>query len=174
MANYNVNSGQNIFDVVINTISDLNSTYSLITENNIPNIETNPLGYEINYVIPTPVPPTISSNNTSLVATKKNFYSIPNQSTLDIAIQTYGDLNKTYKLLTESNFSNILLYPLPSTLFTFNPALVNDAVFASYLSKNGIIVNTVNGKSPANTYYLLQEDGFDFLLEDNTGKIELE
>lgn len=174
MANYTANNEQTIFDVVINTISDLNSTYKLIISNDIPNIETKPIGYPINYTPPTPTPPTISSSNNNQFITKKYFYSVPNQSVYDVVLQTYGDLNKTYQIIKDSNFSNILSYPLPSTLFTFNPTLVSDAIFASYLSKNVILINTVDGKSPVNTSYLLEEDGFDFLLEDDSGKIELE
>ncbi len=171
MANYNVNSGQTIFDVLVNTILDLNSAYLLIKENNIPNILTDPLGYEIKYSEPIVVPAIINSQKVTTVQTEKYFYSIPNQSVFDIVIQTYNDLNKTYKLIQDSNFNNTLTYPVTQTLFKFNPTLATDAIFNSYLSKNGIIINTVK---TINNKYLLQEDGFVFDLEDGSGKIELE
>lgn len=171
MANYNVNNGQTLFDVVLNTTTDINSIYSLLVNNNIPNIIENPIGYSIEYIPQTPTPPTISSSKLSQVVTAKNFYSIPNQSIFDIVLQTYVDINKTYKIIKDSNFSNVLNYPVINKIFIFNPTLVNDAVTTSYLSKRGIVINTV---MPITVNYLLQEDGFAFDLEDGSGKIELE
>jgi hypothetical protein len=174
MANYSVNSGQNIFDVVINTIQDFNSVYSLLQNNNIPKLLSSINGLNINYVQPPVTPPIVKSQAYTPVNTISYFTSIPNQSVYDVCLQTYGDLNNTYKLIQDSGFKNISNYPLPNTSFTFDKSLQKDAIFASYLSKKGIIINTVQTQKTSSTNYLLQEDGFDFDLENGTGKIELE
>jgi len=174
MANYSVNSGQNVFDVVNNTTQDYNSIYSLLQSNNITKLLAPINGVNINYIQPPVTPPIVISNSYKPVSNSKVFTSIPNQSVYDICLQTYGDLNKVYKLIQDSGFQNICYYPLPNTYFTYNPSLQKDAIFASYLSKKGIIINTVQTQKSSSANYLLQEDGFDFDLESGTGKIELE
>ena len=173
MANYLVNSGQNIFDVVNNTIRDFNAVYPLLQNNNIPQLLAPINGVNINYIQPPVTPPIVISNTYKPITNITTFTSIPNQNIYDVCLQTYGDLNKTYKLIQDSNFANISNYPLPNTNFTYDKTLQKDAIFASYLSKKGIVINTVTSNKTS-TNYLLQEDGFDFVLESGTGKIELE
>ncbi len=80
-----------------------------------------------------------------------NYLSRNNQTIYDIALQTYGDLNMIYKLITDSNFNNVLTYPLPNTTFNFDKALIIDNVVANYLSQNGLVIVTAdrNIKDPA-------------------------
>lgn len=173
MANYLINSSQNIFDVVNNTIRDFNAVYPLLQNNNISQLLAPINGLNINYIQPPFTPPTVSSSTYKPVTNTTVFTSIPNQSVYDVVLQTYGDLNKAYKLMQDSGFANINYYPLPNTNFTYDKTLQKDAIFAAYLSKKGIVINTVTS-TKTSINYLLQENGFDFLLEDNSGKIELE
>lgn len=135
--------GQTVFDLAINTIADLNSVYALIEANPlIPNIGTLPTGIEVIYTPPNPTPPIIASPNTPVNPLSVAYSSISNQSTLDITLQTYGDLNLTYKLIKDSGFSSINSLPIQRTVFYYNPNLVNDTVFASYLLRNLLQINT--------------------------------
>ncbi len=77
-----------------------------------------------------------------------NYSSQPNQTVYDICLQTYGDLNMLYKLIQDSNFSNILTQPLPGTMFTFNPKLVADNTFGNYLASNKLTITTGQPNPP--------------------------
>ncbi len=151
MLNYQTQNGQNIFDLVLNTNGNLNNTYALIQANTeIANIESVPIGIIVTYA-PAPVtPPIIASPGIPPIVSSAQFSSVANQNIYDIALQVYGDLNMTYKLIQDSNFSNLLTYPQPTTIFIFNPQLTTDAIFASYLSKNGIVINTAQTMAEQN------------------------
>lgn len=166
--NYTIKNGQNIFDVAINTIGNINNVYVLIQENNIPSVEFCPVGLSVSYTPPPITPPIISSPPFVVQVTSQDFSSISNQSIFDIVAQTYGNINLTYKLIQESNFSNILSYPIVGTLFIFNPTQINDAIFTSYLAKNNIIINTVgrNTLINNNSDTLQTDDGIDITTDD--------
>ncbi len=99
----------------------------------------------------------------------QEFSSIANQSVYDIVLQTYGDLNFTYKLIQDSNFSNLLIYPVIETLFKFNPTQVIDNIFSNYLVNNGLIINTASNKSSSYIVFSEEDEKTIFTNEDGTG-----
>jgi hypothetical protein len=140
--NYQINNGQSIFDVVINTVLDLNNTYQLLQGNPaIVNIAAKPTGVVVDYSPPPITPPTVSVTP-AIVVSAANFISRNNQTVYDIALQTYGGLDLTYKLIQDSGFKNINTYPLAKTPFAYNPTMITDVVFNNYLTTKGIIFNT--------------------------------
>ena len=168
--NYLTQNGQNIFDLVLSTNGNLNNTYALIQANpKLKNIGSVPLGVTITYTPAPVIPPIIASPGIPPISSKATFSSIENQTVYDVTLQVYGDLNMTYKLIQDSNFSNLLTYPIPTTLFTINPQLTSDAIFADYLAKNNLVINTGQnvttggGRTP-----LEAADGTDLRAADGT------
>lgn len=147
---YKIRTDQSIFDVVNLTIGDLNYTYSLLLANPaIENIDTIPVGAVVVYE-PKPVTPaTVKSLQYTPTVLVEEFRSRNNQSTFDVALQTYGTLDRVYQLLVDSKKINLLSPPIPGFIFKFNPTLVKDNRFANYLKRDSIILNTlasVNGE----------------------------
>lgn len=169
--NYLTLYGQTIFDLTINTINDFDNVYGLILSNPVlKNIESLPVGVEIIYTPPPVTPPVINSQVPQDTITSKDYFSSNNQTVYDIVLQTYSDLDFTYKLIEDSNFSNIQTYPVPTSLFKFNPQLIANNSLINYLNKNGLIINTRTDFISNDTNFLLQDDGF-FLLQDDGSKI---
>lgn len=96
------------------------------------------------------------------------FKSQTNQTVIDVCLQTYGDLNKIYTLISDSSFASIMVYPKPQTVFTFNDQLVADSLFASYLKTNKITINTGVG-TPISEVDVLGTDDDGFILGDDSG-----
>lgn len=141
--NYLTRNGQTIYDLVLNTNGDLNKTYAVIQDNpTIKNIGSVPVGLVVSYEASQVTPPSVSSITFSDPSTTEKYFSRNNQTIYDIVLMTYGDLNLTYKLIQDSNFSNLQTAPKPTNLFIFNPLQISDTVFSKYLSDNGIVINT--------------------------------
>ncbi len=161
---YLTRNGQNIFDLIINTNGDFNKTYDLIIANpTIKSIEEVPIGIEVVYTPPPVTPPGVKSVKFTPPVTEQNFYSRSNQTIYDVVLQTYGDLNLTYKLIEDSKFNNLNTYPIPTTLFKFNPQLIADSIFANYLAKNSMVLNSRTSISSGQTQEgsLQTDDGID-------------
>jgi hypothetical protein len=93
------------------------------------------------------------------------------QSLSDLALMAYGDSSLEFDLVKENpslnrnaaSFAGVkIFYTPPDNNVNYTKLGLTKIVFATSSVKIG------QGD------YLLQEDGDDFLLEDNTGKIELE
>jgi len=169
MDNYVGNSGQNLFDVALNTIGDLNKLYSIIPSGG--NITTDPTGVNFSYVPSPSTPPVITSTLNPSPITSQVFLSVPNQSVFDICLQTYGDLNLTYKLIFDSGFTGVSAYPAPNYNFVYNPQLVFDASFAYYLSKNKIVINSAQPILYLTSGGLETDDGIQILTDDGVNII---
>ncbi len=166
---YKTQNNQSIFDLIINTIVNLDDTYALILANPIiKSIASVPIGVDISYIAPSFTPPSVKSTDPEIIVTSKNFYSRNNQTVYDIVLQTYGNLDLTYKLIIDSNFDNIQTYPIPTNLFIFNPQLIIDNSFSNYLKGNGIIINT-RGKNTSELIVYGDEDSINvYISEDGT------
>lgn len=174
---YKIKSNQSVSDLVMATYGDLSYAYKLISDNpQISNINADLSSLVSREIIFTPVnktsPLAIQPKTTIVDSNLLTYSSRDGQNINDICLQVYGTLNLVYKLMQDNNWKDINTYPPAGTRFNYLATLIYNPQFKSYLSKNKIHINT--GTIPDDSKYLLQEDGFDFLLEDDTGKIKLE
>src|ERR1700739_2013005 len=102
---------------------------------------------------------------------KKWFIAQSGQSLSDLALMAYGDPLREFDLIKENpqlsrtatTYAGIqIFYTPPANSPVYNQLGTTKIVFAT----SSIKVGECN--------YLLQENSFDFLLEDNSGKIKLE
>lgn len=98
------------------------------------------------------------------------YQSRNNQTVFDVVLQTYGDINLMYKLIQDSDFDNVLSYPLPLTSFNFDPKLISDNVVANFLNQNGLVIVTgdSNRSQQVPPNYLETDDGIGLQTDDGT------
>ena len=101
----------------------------------------------------------------------KSFIAQTGQSLSDLALMAYGDSSLEFDLIKENptlnrnaaSYAGVkIFYTPPANNVNYTRLGLSKLVFAS----SSIKLSTGD--------YLLQEDSADFLLEDNTGKIEVE
>jgi hypothetical protein len=100
----------------------------------------------------------------------KSFIAQTGQSVFDLASLAYGDNTAIIQLKTENPFLDINSNNYGGLKINYTPTL-NSNYAKQQLIK--LIPASACFKDNKNNY-LQQEDGFDFELEDNSGKIELE
>ena len=72
----------------------------------------------------------------------QTFSSRNNQNLFDVCTQTYGDLNKMYKLIQDSGFESLMKVPVVGTEFIFDNSLISNYPFYNQLNGSGQIINT--------------------------------
>ena len=164
---YNTRYNQSIFDVANSSVGDLESVYKLIVENPGLSVATVPPGLTVFYTPKKIIPPPVSSTAAIVPDPTQKFFSRTNQTIYDVCMQTYGSLDMLYKLIIDSNFSNLRTLPAPGQGFIFNANLIHDEIFYNYLVKQALVINTF---TQAPSSFLLQDDGF-YLLQDDGFKI---
>src|ERR1035437_7551417 len=99
----------------------------------------------------------------------KSFVAQSGQSIFDLAYMAYGDSSAIFQLLVE-NPTLSMNTPFAGKSINYTPTI--NANFAKQQLRTMVIATS--WQDNVNHDYLLKEDGSDFILEDGSGKIELE
>lgn len=109
------------------------------------------------------------------IMANQTFYSKNNQNIFDICIQTYGDLNKMYKLVQDSNFESISKSVVIGTPFIFNDSLISNYPFYNQINGDKQIINTntendidvvVFGTEDLQTIFISEDGSQEFTYEN--------
>lgn len=158
-------NGQTIFDLALFCYNDASLVYDLIAENpTITDIGMDLTGLTLVYTPKKVVPYEAKQNAKTL----NKVVTITSEQTLfDISLQYYGDISFVYDLIQNNTFLDNIL----SNSFNSNTLILgNEKNYVNnYYYKNNIMIGTkqININS-----FLLQEDGF-YLLQENNSKIIL-
>src|ERR1035437_51675 len=99
----------------------------------------------------------------------KSFVAQSGQSIFDLAYMAYGDSSAIFQLLVEKPTLSMNTPFAGKRINYSSPINVNHA--KQQLTS---LVIATSWQDNVNHDYILQEDGSDFILEDGSGKIELE
>lgn len=102
---------------------------------------------------------------------QKTFVAQTGQSLSDLAFMAYGDSTLEFDLLKENPTLNRNAISYEGIKIFYTPP-ANNANYTRLVLSNRVIATSSVKIGEGN--YLLQENGADFLLEDNTGKIQVE
>ena len=163
---------QDIFDVANKNGYTIDNVFKILTEN--------PFITSINYDLNTNPGRVIVYDETFKVKSPQSLYQIvsvsdnpnriliskDNQSLFDVALMTIG-IENVMKLLYNNNISNINNTILEGILFNFSVLDIKDKGF--YIQNFKI---TTGESKDTNIYYLLKEDGF-YILQENDDLIIL-
>lgn len=158
-------NGQTIFDLALFCYNDASLVYDLIAENpTITDIGMDLTGLTLVYTPKKVVPYEAKQNAKTL----NKVVTITSEQTLfDLSLQYYGDVSFVYDLIQNNTFLDNIL----SNSFNSNTLILgNEKNYVNnYYYKNNIMIGTkqININS-----FLLQEDGF-YLLQENNSKIIL-
>lgn len=173
-----IKSNQSIYDVALNSLGGFDNLFYLINNNPVlPNINADLDDYvsdslsfdDVYYQIPSPrlyLKNNVISNISSVIGQEQ-------QSIYDLCLMRYGSFDNLYRTVTDSKIVSLNNPSVNSVSCNFDSTIVvNNGIVSAIKKRNYQFATLVENES--NTDYLLQEDGDDFLLEDNTGKIKLE
>ncbi len=172
-----IKSNQTIYDISLNSLGGFDNLFYLIENNPIlPSIDAdlNSLAGgiliydDIYYQIPAPrlnIKNNVVNNIITVVGNEQ-------QSIYDLCLMKYGSFDNLYKSVTDSKLLSTNNPSVSFVVCNFDSSIVaNNGLVSAIKKKNYRFATLVeNGR----TDYLEQENDFDFLLEDNTGKILLE
>ena len=89
----------------------------------------------------------------------------------DVCLQTYGDLNKMYKLIQDSNFDSVSKNPIIGTTFNYDNSLIFDYAFFNQINGSNKILNTASnslvvfGEEDLQTIFISEDETTEFTFE---------
>lgn len=167
---YAIKDGQNIFDVILNTVADIEKMYAFLQAN--PQIEN--INYDlidnpnviVDYTPPLATrPPDLSVKvvNDSETAT---ITGRDGQSLYDICLMTTNSIETIYADLIQRNeISNINELELIDKSFNFSKNDILDIGLYEYFNKKA---TSMSSKIRLRPSVLLQENGYYILMENNS------
>lgn len=171
LKDYNIRDNENSIDILTKETGNLDNLFSFLSENNIAGVNavltpTTTVQIDTDWIL---------FDNTILIKTaKKEVDSIKiktydGQSVYDVCLQSYGSLDELMQFLKENNKAGVDDADLQLknvTLFTNRTSTKYENKLFSTLSKKEE-VSVGNFILLENGFYLLQENGSKFLLENN-------
>ena len=169
MSKYVIKYGESIIDVSLKLYSNITYVYNLIKWNPIlENINNEAIvGIEIYYEpIKVNTFKPVVTNSTIL---KKNVTIRQNQSIFDVSLQIFGTTERVLDVVKLGKISNINEQNLSNISFTYEYEATK---IPKYIAQKGYIVSTLKYNTIDAIGYLLQENDF-YLLQENNSKILL-
>jgi len=163
-----VNNGQTLFDLALNAYQDASGILKLIQENEgvLTDMLQDASGLTIQY---TPELKTLKEA-VSVKNPKDKVVTIADrQNIFDLSLQYYGKAEKALELVQANSFADLLEDAKGKTLIYTKS---NDVV-QNYYFKNSINIATGGIFVGSEFSYLLQENGF-YILQENNDKILIE
>jgi len=169
MSKYTIKYGESIIDVSLKLYSNISYVYNLIKWNPIlENINNESItGLEIYYE------PILTNTFKPVVTTetilKKNVTIRQNQSIFDVSLQIFGTTERVLDVLKLGNISIINGQNLLNINFDYE---YEATMIPKYILQKGYTITTLKYVTVDGIDYLLKEDGY-YLLQENNSKIIL-
>lgn len=147
---YQVRDGQSLFDILLNTYNSFELAGKLLLDNNLTfdydfaNASGLQLTWDETLKVSSPL--TIISKPKAEPSPISYITAVEGQSIFDLVLMTYGDLNYTYKFITDNKISSINDTDLRGKTYFWNNTLNQNIQFSKWLTINKkVIVSTEGG-----------------------------
>lgn len=165
--------GQDIYFIANKTYS-IDFVYKLIQENGIDSINA-ALPQEITYdpTFKIKISPQLQGNSVTVKSPIQYFDALGGQNIFDLVLQSYFDLDQTYRFIQDNNLANINGGGFSGQTFNFNTNYIADFGLFTSFQRTGKKVSTGEfvpiEAPPVVTSFILRQDG-GYLLRQDGGK----
>lgn len=145
LANYRTQQGQSIYDVVIGVYGSIDHFAQLLTENaelaTVAYTLTDASAIDIEYDadVVKNKPPVIYRPSASTTTTLRTYNGQDGQSVYDVAMMTYGSLDRLIELISDSSFGSTNNTNLGGVGFTFDSSKKADQLLQYNIDRFGIV-----------------------------------
>lgn len=168
MNSYNLQDGQNIYDVVVKQFGDPTKVFSLVLDND-QNLDYDLTGVkEINYTPATYVVPSVSKATQKEAQKPTSYVTVYGQNLFDVSLQLYADASNIFAI-TNTSIDDDIEHNQTVTIQPYKSKL---AVQKDVIDLSGRIIGTkqytrefVTYIVTENEYYITTESGLKLIIE---------
>jgi len=146
---YQVQDGETLFDILLNTYNSFSQAGKLLQDNGLTwdfdfaSASGLKLSWDEKLKVSAPV--TIISKKKAEPSPISYITAIEGQSIFDLVLMTYGDLNYTYKFITDNKISSINDTDLRGKTYFWDNTITKNIQFYKWLVFNQKIIVSIEG-----------------------------